>query len=69
MEKGLQITVDFGEISGLKLNLKKTKAMWLGKWSGHKNKPLLLYIQFQISMFQRILYVTLKIGWKNKRTK
>ena len=42
MEKGLQITVDFGEISGLRLNLEKTKAMWLGKWSGKKNKPLQL---------------------------
>ena len=35
VEKGLQITVDFGEISGLRLNLEKTKAMWLGK-----SKPL-----------------------------
>ena len=40
VEKGLQITVDFGEISGLRLNLKKTKAMWLGKWSSNKSKPL-----------------------------
>ena len=38
--KGLQIAVDFGEISGLRLNLEKTKAMWLGKWSGNKSKPL-----------------------------
>ena len=42
VEKGLQIAVDFGEISGLRLNLEKTKAMWLGKWSGKKNKPLQL---------------------------
>ena len=36
----LQIAVDFGEISGLRLNLEKTKVMWLGKWSGNKSKPL-----------------------------
>ena len=40
VEKGLQIVVDFGEISGLKLNIDKTKAMWLGKWAANKNKPL-----------------------------
>ena len=40
VEKGLQIAVDFGEIPGLRLNLEKTKAMWLGKWSGNKSKPL-----------------------------
>ena len=40
VEKGLQIVMDFGEISGLKLNIEKTKAMWLGKWAGNKNKPL-----------------------------
>jgi len=37
-EKGLQIAVELGEVSGLRLNLEK--AMWLGKWSGKKNKPL-----------------------------
>ena len=42
VEKGSQIAVDFGEISGLRLNLEKTKAMWLGKWSGNKGKPLQL---------------------------
>ena len=40
VEKGLQIVVDFGEISGLKLNIDKTKAMWLGNWAANKNKPL-----------------------------
>ena len=40
VEKGLQITVEFGEISGLRLDLEKTKAIWLGKWSGNKSKPL-----------------------------
>ena len=42
VEKGLQIVVEFGEISGLRLNLEKTKAMWLGKWSGNKSKLLRL---------------------------
>jgi len=41
-EKGLQIAVELGEISGLRLNLEKTKAMWLGKWSGQKTNR---YIQ------------------------
>ena len=40
VEKGLQIVADFGAISGLKLNIKKTKAMWLGKWANNKDKPL-----------------------------
>ena len=39
VEKGLQIVADFGKISGLKLNIKKTKAMWLGKWANNKSKP------------------------------
>ena len=42
MEEGLQIAVDFGEISGRRLNLEKIKAMWLGNWSGSKSKPLRL---------------------------
>ena len=40
VEKGFQIVADFGAISGLKLNITKTKAMWLGKWVNNKNKPL-----------------------------
>ena len=40
VEKGLQIVADFSEISDLKLNIDKIKAMWLGKWAGNKNKPL-----------------------------
>ena len=28
---GLKIVADYGEISGVKLNIEKTKAMWLGK--------------------------------------
>ena len=31
---------DFGKLAGLYLNVKKTKAIWLGKWMNNKNKPL-----------------------------
>ena len=31
---------DFGKLAGLFLNVKKTKAIWLGKWMNNKNKPL-----------------------------
>ena len=40
VENGLRIIKEFREISGLKLNIEKTKAMWLGKWSKEKRKPL-----------------------------
>ena len=35
----LKIVVDFGRIAGLSLNVKKTKALWLGKWKRNRNKP------------------------------
>ena len=31
---------DFGRIAGLQLNVKKTKAIWLGKWADNKTNPL-----------------------------
>ena len=40
LERTLKITNDFGQIASLSLNVKKTKAVWLGKWSNNKNKPL-----------------------------
>jgi len=42
VETGLQIVpdFDFDEISRLKLNIEKTKTMWLGKWANNKNNPL-----------------------------
>ena len=40
LEKTLKIVEDFGRLAGLFLNLKKTKAIWLGKWMNNKNKPL-----------------------------
>ena len=40
LEKALKIVEDFGKLAGLYLNVKKTKAIWLGKWMNNKNKPL-----------------------------
>ena len=35
VEKALNIVNDFGRIAGLQLNIKKTKAIWLGKWANN----------------------------------
>ena len=40
LERALKIVEDFGRIAGLSLNVKKTKALWLGKWKNNRNKPL-----------------------------
>ena len=40
MEKAFDIVGDFGKIAGLRLNVKKTKAIWLGKWANKKTNPL-----------------------------
>ena len=40
IERALIIVGDFGRIAGLSLSVTKTKALWLGKWKGNKNKPL-----------------------------
>ena len=40
LERALKIINDFGRIAGLSLNVKKTKAIWLGKWANNKDKPL-----------------------------
>ena len=41
-DNALQILddIDFGNISGLRLNKEKTQAMWLGTWADRKEKPL-----------------------------
>ncbi|KAL9964737.1 hypothetical protein ACROYT_G028417 [Oculina patagonica] len=41
-EEALCLINDFGSISGLKLNVKKTKALWLGKWRNNNTTPLQL---------------------------
>ena len=40
LEKALKIVEVFGRLAGVFLNVKKTKAIWLGKWMNNKNKPL-----------------------------
>ena len=42
VEKALEIVDSFGTLAGLKLNRKKTKAIWLGKWENCKSNPLQL---------------------------
>jgi len=42
VENALKEVDKFGELAGLKLNRKKTKAIWLGKWEKNKSKPLQL---------------------------
>ena len=42
IEKKTDILNEFGSISGLKLNVKKTKALWLGKWRNNRSTPLQL---------------------------
>ena len=42
VEKALEIVDNFGSLAGLKLNRKKTKAIWLGKWENSKSNPLQL---------------------------
>jgi len=38
LRASLQLINTFSEISGLKLNKKKTKALWIGSSKGNKNK-------------------------------
>ena len=40
VKNALKIVGDFGEIAGLLLNIKKTKAIWLGQWANNKSCPL-----------------------------
>ena len=40
VRRGLEIVEEFGKIAGLCLNVKKTKAIWLGKWAKSKSNPL-----------------------------
>ena len=42
MEKARRVNVvnDFGRIADLRLNMKKTQAIWLGKWANNKTNPL-----------------------------
>ena len=40
VENALCIVRDFGKNAGLELNVKKTKAIWLGRWANNKTNPL-----------------------------
>ena len=40
VENALNTVNDFGRIAGLQVNMKKTKAIWLGKWANNKTNPL-----------------------------
>ena len=42
VEKALCLVNEFGSISILKLNVKKTKALWSGKWRNNRTTPLQL---------------------------
>lgn len=40
VQRALKIVDEFGKIAGLCLNVKKTKAIWLGKWAKSTSSPL-----------------------------
>ena len=40
VKEALKLVDEFGRLSGLTLNVKKSKAMWLGKWKKNKSNPL-----------------------------
>ena len=40
MERALKLVEEFGKIAGLCLNVKKTKAIWSGKWANNTSNPL-----------------------------
>jgi len=42
VDKALCLINDFAPVSGLKLNVKKTKALWLGKWRNNRTTLLQL---------------------------
>ena len=47
VENALKTVQQFSSISGLSLNVKKTKAIWLGKWEANKTTPLnLKWVRF-----------------------
>lgn len=42
VEKALKVVENLGILAGLKLNRKKTNAIWLGRWERNKSNPLQL---------------------------
>ena len=43
INKAIAVLDNFGDISGLKLNPSKTKALWLGSWRHKQDKPFGLH--------------------------
>ena len=39
VENSFEVVENFGNVAGLKLNRKKTKAIWLGSWEKNKSNP------------------------------
>ena len=46
MVKAFNIIGNFGKIAGPRLNVKNTKAIWLGKWANNKSNPLGIEIKW-----------------------
>ena len=42
VENALRTVGEFGELAGLRLNIQKSKGIWLGKWEKNKLNPLQL---------------------------
>jgi len=40
VRRGFERVEEFGKIAGSCLNVKKTKAIWLGKWAKSRGNPL-----------------------------
>ena len=40
LKESMKVLNDFRDISGLRLNKKKTKAMWIGSSKGNRSKPM-----------------------------
>ena len=58
LEMASKIVGDFGGIAGLSLNVKKTKALGLGKWESNRNKPLdLKRFHSPVKIFGDIFFV------------
>ena len=70
LEKALKIIDDFGRVAGLSLNVKKTKAIWLGKWANNKKDKIKRSGLYQepdrggIGMTDlNIMFKALKLAW------
>ena len=44
VDRALCLVNDFAPVSGLKLDVKNIKALWLGKWRNNRTTPLTLQL-------------------------